>query len=86
LANASLTNLFVLLAVVFAIAGLVGVGLGNAWIWTICLWLAFVSGRAANLDRRGLLRAKWKWAVYPRLSTIIVGSWLIFLIARIFGQ
>ncbi|MEJ0021725.1 MAG: hypothetical protein WDN47_04075 [Candidatus Doudnabacteria bacterium] len=80
------TNLYVLFAVVFTITGLVGVALKNPWLATLPFWLAFVSGRAANLSRRGKLPQSWRWAVYPRLSTIVIGSWLIFLIAHLVGR
>lgn len=79
LTHATTANLFAVLTVALVAAMLVGIATHQTWLWTLTPWLAFMSGRAANLARRGKLPGSWKWAVFPRLSTIYIGIWLIIM-------
>lgn len=79
-ATLSTANLFVALTVALVVAMLFGIAQHWTAVWTLTPWLAFVSGRAASLARRGKLPKSWKWAVFPRLSTVYLGIWLIAML------
>ncbi len=55
----------------------------NPWVWTLCLWLTVLSFRAHRFGKQG----QFKWHSFypmllPRLTAIVVGSWLITFFSR----
>ena len=63
---------------------IVGVAMHNVWILTIALWAAVLSARAYYFALLGkLIRENFYKMLLPRLTTAVVGSWLISLIANL---
>jgi len=68
----------------FTILTLVGIAIDNAWLWTLCPWLAFLSWRVqANFKRQPADRRPFLKVLMLRMSALWIGSWLIFLIANL---
>jgi hypothetical protein len=72
--------------IVFALLTAVGIAMDNTWIWTISLWGLFLAWRLRHFQtrhRRGRGPLPWRRMIMPRLTTAIVGTWLVILLAAL---
>ena len=75
---------FAALTAAFGFATLLGIALHITWMWTLFPWLMILAFRFRSFAKaKKLVRKNFPRVLLPRLSTLWLGIWAIFVIASL---